>query len=56
MTDNYVTLVFHHLGYFEKQPVLHYVRGKEDLWDYINIDKLYIPILNELTRKPNYLK
>ena len=36
MVDNYMTLVFYHLRYFEKQPVLHYIGSEEDVWDYIN--------------------
>ena len=33
-------LAFHHGGHFESNPKLVYIKGEEDFWDYLDVDKI----------------
>ena len=54
MTNGGHILVFHHKGYFMHTPTLMYVSGEVDVQDYLDIDKVSIPMIDQEYRYDGY--
>ena len=54
--DEGVVLVFHHGAHFESNPKLVSIKGEEDFWDYLDVDKILVLVVDQLFKEHHYWK
>ena len=51
--DSYVVLILHHFGHFVGY---NYVGGEKNMWNFLDVDKIFMSIFGELIKEHNELK